>query len=42
MNDLVRVVTLHATVVASGYLTYFLGGRANGTKTTPLFDIDFH
>ena len=26
VNDLIRVVTLHATVAASGSLTYLVGG----------------
>jgi hypothetical protein len=42
VDDLIRVVTLHATVVASGYLTYLVGYGVYGAKTTPEFDIDFH
>ena len=34
-NDLVRVVTLHATVMASGSLTYLMGCGVYGTKTLP-------
>ena len=40
--DLIRVVTLHAAVIASGYLTYLVGYGVYGAKTTPEFDIDFH
>ena len=42
VNDLIRVVTLHATVMASGSLTYLVGCGVYGAKTTPEFDIDFH
>ena len=42
INDLIRVVTLHATVMASGSLTYLVGCGVYGAKTTPEFDIDFH
>ena len=31
VNDLIRVVTLHATVMASGSLTYLMGCGVNGT-----------
>ena len=41
-NDLIRVVTLHAAVMASGSLTYLVGCGVYGAKTTPEFDIDFH
>ena len=41
-NDLIRVVILHATVMASGSLTYLMGCGVYGAKTTPEFDIDFH
>jgi len=34
-NDLVRVVALHATVMASGSLTYLMGCGVYGTKTLP-------
>ena len=34
LNDLIRVVTLHAAVMASGSLSYLMGCRVNGTKTT--------
>ena len=42
VNDLIRVVTLHAAVVAFGSLTYLVGCGVYGAKTTPEFDIDFH
>ena len=42
LDDLIRVVTLHATVMASGSLTYLVGCGVYGAKTTPEFDIDFH
>ena len=42
VNDLIRVVTFHAAVMASGPLTYLVGCGVYGAKTTPEFDIDFH
>ena len=42
VNDLIRVVTLDAAVVAFGSLTYLVGCGVYGAKTTPEFDIDFH
>ena len=42
INDLIRVGTLHATVMAFGSLTYLVGCGVYGAKTTPEFDIDFH
>ena len=42
VNDLIRVVTLHAAVVASGSLTHLMCCGVYGAQTTPEFDIDFH
>jgi len=35
MNDQIRFFTLHAAVMASGYLAYLVGYGVYGTKTTP-------